>query len=242
MCRACRSTPILHVRVNDQTPQSLWASRTTQTRPNTRSSKLRVSSRVPVMRALRLTWALSMEALLRKAAIELWRWSQRLELQGSWCASSEGSKGVWPRGLTQLDLPTDSDIPTDNVWWPVRLQNLGLGGIFDQPIAGVVFPEFLQQLSFGTKFDQPIVGVTWPSSLQQLSFGGYFNQSIAGVAWPPSLQQLSFGYKFNQPIAGVAWPPSLQQLSFGEEFNQPIAGVAWPSSLRSVTRRGYSLL
>ncbi|CAN0521524.1 unnamed protein product, partial [Ectocarpus sp. 12 AP-2014] len=78
LCRACRSTSILHVRVNDQTPRSLWTSRTAQTRPNTRSWKLLISSRVPVLRALRLTWALSMEDLLRDAAIELWTWSQRL--------------------------------------------------------------------------------------------------------------------------------------------------------------------
>ncbi|CAM9937270.1 unnamed protein product, partial [Ectocarpus sp. 12 AP-2014] len=39
MCRACRSTPILHARVDDQTPRSLWSPRKVQSRPNTRNSK-----------------------------------------------------------------------------------------------------------------------------------------------------------------------------------------------------------
>ncbi|CAM9286591.1 unnamed protein product, partial [Ectocarpus sp. 8 AP-2014] len=229
MCRACRSTSILHVRVNHLTPHSLWSSRTTQTWPNTRSSRLRVSSRVPVVRALGLMWALSMEDLLRKASIELWTWSQRLELQGSWCASSLGSEVVWPRGLTELVLHTDSAIATDNVWWPAHLQYRSFGSNFNQPVAGVVWPTSLQQLSFGSKFNQPIAGVAWPSSLQQLSFGIRFNQAIAGVMWPSSLRQISFGRFFNQPIAGVLWPASLQQLSFGDAFNQPIAAVVLPA-------------
>ncbi|CAN0583691.1 unnamed protein product, partial [Ectocarpus sp. 12 AP-2014] len=90
-----------------------------------------------------------MEDLLRDAAIELWTWSQRLELQGSSCASCLGSEVIWPRGLTQLILFADSDITIENVWWPVQLQCLALRGNFNQPIAGVVWPESLQQLSFG---------------------------------------------------------------------------------------------
>ncbi|CAM9396513.1 unnamed protein product [Ectocarpus fasciculatus] len=135
MCRACRSTPIFHVRVNDHTPGSLWHSRTAQTGPNTRSSELRTSSRVPIVRAFRLTWSLSMEDLLRKAAIELWTWSQRLELQGSSCADSLGSEVVWwPRGLTELVLQPNSDLATGNVWWPAHVQYLALLGSFNQPM------------------------------------------------------------------------------------------------------------
>ncbi|CAN0201932.1 unnamed protein product [Ectocarpus fasciculatus] len=157
MCRACRSASILHVRVNHQTPSSLWTSRTTQTRPNTRSSKLRISSRVPVVRALRLTWSLSMEDLLRKAAIELWTWSQRLELQGSSCAAGLGPEVlVWPRGLTELVLQPDSDLATGNVWWPVHVQCLALRGSFNQPIAEIAF-------------NQPFAGVVWPTSLRSVT-------------------------------------------------------------------------
>lgn len=57
LCRACRSIPTLHVRVRERTPRSLWSPRQTQARRITRGSKkLRDSSRVPVVRALRLTW------------------------------------------------------------------------------------------------------------------------------------------------------------------------------------------
>ncbi|CAM9315494.1 unnamed protein product [Ectocarpus sp. 12 AP-2014] len=39
-----------------------------------------ISTRVPVVRALGLTWALPL-TLLRRAAIELWTWSDYLELR-----------------------------------------------------------------------------------------------------------------------------------------------------------------
>ncbi|CAM9261836.1 unnamed protein product, partial [Ectocarpus sp. 12 AP-2014] len=44
LCGACRSVPAWHLRVDDQTPESLWD-------PN-----VRISSRVPDAMALRLTW------------------------------------------------------------------------------------------------------------------------------------------------------------------------------------------
>ncbi|CAN0575530.1 unnamed protein product, partial [Ectocarpus sp. 12 AP-2014] len=150
MCRACRGTSIWHVCVTDRTPRSLWSSRTARTRPNTRGWKRCISNRVPVVRALRLVWALSMEDLLGKAAVELWTWSQRLELLESWCASGLGPEVVWPRGLTQLTLFGDLDNAMENnVWWPVHLKYLALEGVFKHPIAEVALPSSLQQLSFG---------------------------------------------------------------------------------------------
>ncbi|CAN0465598.1 unnamed protein product, partial [Ectocarpus sp. 12 AP-2014] len=98
ICRACREVSILHVRVGDRTPRSLWSSHKVYTRPSTRSWKIRQSSRVPVVRALRLTWELPMEDLLRTAAVELWTSSECLELKGSLSAASLGSVS-WPRGL-----------------------------------------------------------------------------------------------------------------------------------------------
>ncbi|CBJ27701.1 expressed unknown protein [Ectocarpus siliculosus] len=112
ICRACRSTPTLHVRVTGGTPTSLWSPPTVQALPNTQSSKVRVVSRVPVVRALRLTWAFSMETLVQRAAIELWSRSERLEMVGPLCAASLGSV-VWPLGLTQLVLDTDFHIPME---------------------------------------------------------------------------------------------------------------------------------
>ncbi|CAN0031521.1 unnamed protein product [Ectocarpus fasciculatus] len=181
MCRACRSISILDVRVSSQTPGSFWFPRITQTRPSTRSSKLGVSSRVPVVRALRLTWTLSTETLLRTAATELWMSSECLWLDGPLGAASLGSAVWWPRGLTQLVLYTDLDIPIENVLWPVRLQCLELRGRFNQPITGAVWPAFLRKVSFGMRFNQPIAGVVWPASVQQLSFLYMFNHPIAGV-------------------------------------------------------------
>ncbi|CAM9272911.1 unnamed protein product [Ectocarpus sp. 8 AP-2014] len=223
---------ILDVCVDDETPTSLWSPRGVQSRPNTSSSKIRISGRVPVVRALRLTWALPMNVLLRRAAIELWDSSECLKLPGSLCTASLGAM-VWPRGLTQLALCRVFYVPIQDVSWPIRLEVLALGK-FNQAIAGVVWPAFLKQLSLDD-FNQPLEGVGWPASLQQLSFGNDFNQPLEGVVWPASLLQLSFGTTFNQPIAGVLWPTSLQQLSFGWEFNQPIDEVVWPASLQQLS-------
>ncbi|CAN0430150.1 unnamed protein product, partial [Ectocarpus fasciculatus] len=233
ICRACRSTSIVHVRVDHQTPRSLWSPRKVQSRPNTRSSKARISSRVPVVRALRLPWALSMKSLLRRAAIELWTWSEYLELQGSLCVPNLGLID-WPRGLTQLVLDTE-DGPIDDMSLPVHLQRLALGGGFNQAIGDVMWPASLQKVSFGLTFNQPIAEVVWPASLQQISFGKHFNQAIGDVVWPTSLQQLSFGEYFNQAIGEVLWPASLQNLSFGSAFKKPITGVVWPVSLRQLS-------
>ncbi|CAM9162233.1 unnamed protein product, partial [Ectocarpus sp. 13 AM-2016] len=81
-CRACRSVTTLHVTVDNRTPRCLWADRDSRTRPGTHSSKKVCSSRVPIVRALRLTWMLPMEVLLNSANVELWKWSHGLLMEG----------------------------------------------------------------------------------------------------------------------------------------------------------------
>ncbi|CAM9304770.1 unnamed protein product [Ectocarpus sp. 4 AP-2014] len=120
--------------------------------PDKGSSKIRLlSNRVPVVRALRLTWSLPMEDLLRRAAIGLWTSSECLELVESLSAGSFGSVSS-PRGLTRQVLDASIGIPIHDVSWPMRLQHLVLGN-FNQPIAAVVWPTSLEQLSFGRKFN-----------------------------------------------------------------------------------------
>jgi len=230
-CLACRSAPTLHVYVQAQTPRSLWSSRAPT---NTNSSKARLSTRVPIVRALRLTWVLPMKVLVESAAVELWAWSELVHLLGALSAGSLGSV-VWPKRLQHLVLDTSwPAVAMKSVQWPPNLQHLKFGVDFNQPIVGAVWPDSLQQLSFGHCFNRPIFGAIWPASLQKLSFGNWFNQSIVGVAWPASLQQLSFGAHFTRPIAGAAWPVSLQSLSF-EKFRRPLVGVVWPASLRQLS-------
>lgn len=147
-CRACRSLPTLHVRVYDASPRSLWFPEQTLTRSEMGSSKRGVSTRVPVVRTLRLTWGLSMEALQQSATMETWIWLEVLELRGS---SSAGNLEtlIWPPGLKRLVLDTFFWTPLDSVSWPASLKHLSFGGNFNQRIAGVVWPSALEQLSFG---------------------------------------------------------------------------------------------
>ena len=234
MCGACRSVQTLNVCVNKHTPATLWSRLRSRALSTTHGSKSSLSSRVPVVRALRLTCELPMKTLVKRAAKELWAGLKVLHLRGS-IPTGRIEAAVWPNGLQGLEFGDRFNQPIIGVAWPTYLQQLSFDGRFNQPIIGVEWPVSMQQLSFGYCFNQPIVGVVWPTPLQQISFDGRFNQPIIGVAWPTSLQQISFDGRFNQPIIGVLWPTSLQQLTFRGIFNQPIIGAGWPSSLQQLS-------
>ena len=53
-CKACRSVPMLHVRVEDEAPRSLWSPRTIQTQPT-----VTVGNRLPPTHSVGLTLFLS---------------------------------------------------------------------------------------------------------------------------------------------------------------------------------------
>ncbi|CAN0544875.1 unnamed protein product, partial [Ectocarpus sp. 8 AP-2014] len=202
-CRACRRVPTIHVRVDANTPPSLWSPRAMptrahtrssktramqtrahtrssktrgmQTRVNARSSKARISSRVPVGQALGLTWALPTEILLQGVAVELWIKLEFLQLRES-LSPSDLVSVAWPQKLKRLALDTGFEAATDAGSWPASLESVTLGNAFNQAIAGAVWGESLLQISFGARFDQPVVSVVWPGSLQEISFGRDFNQ------------------------------------------------------------------
>ena len=234
------------VRVDDRTPRSTWSPREAQqareSPPTT--SDVCISSRVPIVRALCLTWALPMTMLLESAAVELWEKSESLRVIDRNHSNPVGSLGsvVWPKGLKELVFKAFFGKPVEDARWPASLRKLHFGDYFDQPIARVVWPESLQRLGLGNFFNQPIDKVVWPASLQELSFGDRFDQPIDGVRWPSSLQQLSFGIRFSKPINGVVWPASLRKLYVGQFFNQPITGIVWPASLQLVARKGGRVL
>lgn len=235
LCEACRSVRTLRVRVRYATPRSVWCSRQSKHRPIKRSwEKCRISSRVPVGRAVSLTWGLPLGVRVRTAATELWQHLAVVGLVGSICASSLQSV-TWPRGPRRWVLSSSAKIRIGRVSWPNSLQQLWLGYYFNQPITGVVWPTSLLELSLGCSFNQRIAGVGWPASLLELSFVYSFNQPINEVVWPASLQRVSFGHDFAQSITAVKWPASLMELSFWSRFNQPITAVVWPDSLQKLS-------
>ena len=241
MCGACRSVQTLNVCVNKHTPATLWSRLRSRALSTTHGSKSSLSSRVPVVRALRLTCELPMKTLVKRAAKELWAGLKVLHLRGS-IPTGRIEAAVWPNGLQGLEFGDRFNQPIIGVAWPTSLQQISFDGRFNQPIIGVLWPTSLQQLTFRGIFNQPIIGAGWPSSLQQLSLGDGFNQPIVGVVWPNSLKRLSFEFLFNEPLVGVVWPPFLEKLSFGAFFKQPIDGIVWPDSLTSITCDGQSLI
>ncbi len=140
-CIACRSIPTLSVRVEGPSPRSLWCPRRWQIPLESPGPGGCITSRVPVVRALRLTWALPIEILIQSASIDLWASSEYLLLTGSVSAAS---------------LAT--------VTWPQGLKHVSFGDDFNQPIIEVGWAAWLQQMSFGRNFDQPIAGVVWPAA------------------------------------------------------------------------------
>lgn len=147
MCSAFRSVPTLHVRVDDRTPPTMWSSRESQNLSNPRTSKVCIPSRVPGVPALSLSWALQLNVLVERAAIELWAWSEFVELPGSMSAGTLQS-AVWPKALRYLVLNTKFAVPVGTVRWPPNLQRLAFRETFNQPIARVEWLSSLQQLSF----------------------------------------------------------------------------------------------
>lgn len=110
-CRICRRFPTLHVRVEDETPHSLWFHRKLHAGPGRSSSgeKLRVVRRVPAVRALRLTWALSLDVLLHSATAALWKDLVFLRLQ-KYLPRAGLDSVVWPPGLKTMVLDAEGGI------------------------------------------------------------------------------------------------------------------------------------
>ena len=111
-------------------------------RPSRTRAALRLSSRVacPGLRARLLTWVLPAEVPVKSAAIELWAWSELVELQRSISAGCFESV-AWPRRLHTLAIYNGLvTVPVTAARWPPGLQRLTLGGGFNQPIVGVVWP------------------------------------------------------------------------------------------------------
>ncbi|CAN0173235.1 unnamed protein product, partial [Ectocarpus sp. 12 AP-2014] len=173
-CGACRCVPTLHVRVDQQTPRSLWSPRQSHTTASKRSREVYIVSRVPAVQAFGLTWALPTEVLLQSPAIELGSGLAYQRMNGYSSAPSLGSM-FWLKKLNWLLLELDTPVNKTSSL-PASLQQLSFGDCFDQPLSEVVWPAFLQQLSFGLHFNQPLDEVAWPTSLQHLSLGDSFNQ------------------------------------------------------------------
>ncbi|CAM9635143.1 unnamed protein product [Ectocarpus sp. 4 AP-2014] len=256
LCIACRNYPTVRLNVEAHTPRRLLAA-TDAPPPN---PKRLFKTRVPRLRACRVTWNMVTAAELRfpmfvmtdvdclkfgkdfQGGLEDVAWPERLKAIefGALGAGSVFNKPIaqvqWPASLRRLEFGFSFNQPIERAEFPASLKQLVLGVHFNQPIEGIDWPLSLQKLEFGCRFNQPVEGAKFPSSLQELIFGGVssFNQPIAGVVLPSSLQELDLGDSFNQPIEDVAWPDSLQWLAFGGDFNQPVDNVGWPASLQEV--------
>ncbi|CAN0016886.1 unnamed protein product [Ectocarpus sp. 4 AP-2014] len=252
-CIACRNHQTLHLKVDSKTPRRLLAAADA---PPPHPKGL-CGTRVPRLRARRVTWDIPTAAELRNPiysmmdadslefvrafedSLEAVAWPRRLktvEFSDNSPFNQLVGLGEWPASLDRLVFGRKFNQPIESVELPASLQQLSFGLKFDQPIERAKFPESLRQLKFHDKslFDQPIAGVVWPDTLEQLTFGLFFNQPIEWCTFPASLEELSFGAFFRQPIEDVTWPDSLQRLALGCVFDRPVDNVRWPASLQEV--------
>ncbi|CAM9798897.1 unnamed protein product [Ectocarpus sp. 12 AP-2014] len=201
---ACRNYQTLHLKVDSQIPRRLLAAADA---PPPHPKRLG-STRVPRLRARRVTWNLQTAAEWRNPIFAM-------------------------MGVECLFLGDAFEGSLEAVAWPPRLKTLEFAkrSRFDQPVDLVEWPASLQRLGFGNNFDQtPIERAKFPASLQELTFGHNFNQPIEGTVWPDSLQRLlDLGVQFSQPIEDIVWPPSLRKLKLGYEFELPIQRVVFQS-------------
>ncbi|CBJ31399.1 expressed unknown protein [Ectocarpus siliculosus] len=114
LCGACRSAQLLHVFVREDTPPTLWSSRTSRTTPSQRSPEVCTSNRVPAVQALCWTWALPMDRLPQRAAAEPQPVTERRLQDGHSFAASVESV-VWPESLKRLVF--SRRMPGKAVWW-----------------------------------------------------------------------------------------------------------------------------
>lgn len=245
LCSACRGVSTLWVRVDEDTPERLWARTGMQTT---------VQTRVVPLRALGIKWGLSASLLphdptqvLLFQRVERFELSRSVKLDGvtlppglEQLTVCEDDWDPWPRSYGHDESPFGDCMSSgmDKVAWPVNLQQLTLCGTFNHPIAGIAWPPSLLKVSFGYCFNQSIVDVRWPASPQHVEILGSFDKPIVGVAWPALLQKIALMGDFNKPIQDVVWPVALQSLEFGYGFNQPIHEVSWPASLQTLTFTG----
>ena len=180
----------MHVLDYPRTLRTLWSPCEPHrgSEPGTGSSKVRLISRVPVVRAVRLTWNRPVQVLMQNAAVE--QGARSLENVSFVEVFNEGIRGVvWLTSVRTLIIRAEVQ-PTSR----------------QRGVASLL----LEELSFWSSFNQPVDGIAWLVSIQRLSFGIDFNQSIGGVVWPSSLLELSFGEAFNRPIndGGVGGVPA----------------------------------
>lgn len=102
----------------------------------------------------------------------------------------------------------------------------------------VPLPPGLKTIRFKQPWDINLLGARecWPESLETFFFAQKFNEPLSGdaVGLPRGLREIDLGQAFNQPLIGVEWPPLLRKLTFSHMFNQSLEGVRFPDGLREI--------
>ena len=178
LCMECRNVPTLHLRVDVSTPRRLLpAADSLLSQPDTQDS-----TRVPRLRALRVTWMMRSVAELSRPihsssvlkVLTLGLGSNNTVELCAWWRPPNNQVGSRRYNQGRIERPVSTCKPF-------------IGEELNEDSSGASMTSRVK-LKTDPNFNQAIEGVAWPASLQQLTFGNFFNQSIEGVTWPVSLQ------------------------------------------------------
>lgn len=131
-CRECRSVPRLHVKITDETPRRMWASREPPDYSLDTPAQAGGTSRVPFVQALEWTWALPRVVVFQGAVTGPSGRPEKLRLATTSMERSPEPVG-WPPGLKRLVLETNLEATLEAVMWPTSLQELSFGCFLINP-------------------------------------------------------------------------------------------------------------
>ncbi|CAM9772205.1 unnamed protein product [Ectocarpus fasciculatus] len=131
-CVACRDVRSCTCVLTAKRPPSLWSPRKSHTTSNKRSREVCTSSRVPAVQAFGLTWALPLEVLQQRAAMEPRSGSECQQRLTGPPSASRLRWEIWSQNLKRLEF--GSDMPLNTVSWPASLQQLSSGVCFNHQL------------------------------------------------------------------------------------------------------------
>lgn len=172
-CKESRNVASLHLRVDATIPgQLLTAADTAPGSPNKRDS-----TRVPRLRARRVTWKRSSAAMLSRP---IHAFSDLEVLKFGPDATSSVQTCAW--------------------WRPLKAQ--AGSRYYHEEIGRPLWPGSMWQPFLGEGLNKRNM-LKSMTSVRKTTKEHNFNQSLEGIAWPASIRQLSFGVFFYQAVVGV---------------------------------------
>eukprot|EP00903_Cladosiphon_okamuranus_P012627 g11813.t1 len=169
VCMACRKVPVMRVKVDGDTPMTLF-------------KKASITSYIPPISSSALKevrWLMPVSFVSTPIATEVLARVECLIVDDDY--NFPVANVLFPPNLK----------PIAGLSWPTSLMKLAFGFRFNQPVDNISWPHIMVELTFGYRFNHPVENVSWPARLEKLTFGRGFTQTIVPASLPSSLEHLT---------------------------------------------------